>query len=414
VAEIVVTDDGLGVNNLTVTGVDATSFEIIGTALYLRAGTVLNAATKPSYAVAVNVDDPSVGTTPDATTFFVMSVTASTGGTPSLIISEVAPWASGNSPLGADWFEVTNVGSAAANITGWRMDDNSNSFGSSVALNGITTIAPGESVIFIESSSPGAVVGAFKSLWFGANPPANLQIGTYSGSGVGLSTGGDAVNLYDSTGVLQASVQFGVSPNGPFPTFDNSAGLNNTMISALSAVGVNGAFAAVNHSAEIGSPGTLGPAATPTVTITAIDPNAAEAGQDPGTFRFTRSGSTVGALTVNYTIATGPGQATANDYTPALTGSVTIPSGQSFVDVTITPVVDHIIEGNETVTLTLFDSGSYDVGVAKTATVTIVDDGIGGATVPALPIWGLLAFAGVLFAIARVHLHGLPARRYRR
>ncbi len=415
VAEIVVADDGIGVNNLAVAGADAASFEIIGTGLYLRAGTVLNASTKPSYSVTVNVDDPSVGTTPDVSVSFVLGVSASTGGTAALIISEVSPWASGNSPLGADWFEVTNVGTAAANIGGWKMDDNSNSFGSAVALNGITSIAPGESVIFIESGST-SVVGAFKTLWFGANPPANLQIGTYNGSGVGLSTGGDAVNLYNSAGVLQANVVFGNSPTGPFPTFDNSAGANNATISALSAIGIHGAFAAANNSAEIGSPGTLGPAATPTVTITAIDASAAEAGQDPGTFRFTRSGSTVGALTVNYTIATGAGQATSNDYTPTLPGSATIPSGQSFVDVTITPVVDNVIEGNETVTLTLFDSGSYDVGAPNTATITIADDPTSGPSggshsVPAVPEWGMLALAGALIAAtARARLRGSKKR----
>jgi uncharacterized protein YjiK len=410
VAEIVVTDDGLGVNNLTVTGVDASSFEIVGAGLYLKAGTVLNALAKPTYAVTVNVDDPGVGTAPDATVSFALSVTASTGGTPALIISEVAPWSSGNSTVAADWFEVTNVGTATATITGWRMDDNSNSFGSSVALNGVTTIAPGEAVIFIESASPATIAATFRSVWFGANPPASLKIGTYSGSGIGLSTGGDAVNLYDSTGVLQASVQFGTSPVGPsFPTFDNSIGSNNATISALSAIGINGAFAAANHAVEVGSPGTLGPPSTPVVTLSAVDPAAAEAAGDPGTFRFTRSGTTVGALTVNYTIASGTGQATSGDYTPALSGSVTIPSGQSSVDVTIAPVADTAVEGNETVTLTLFDSGSYDVGSPNTATVTIADNvssggGSARASVPALSEWAMLALACALLATARATL----------
>jgi len=374
VAEIVVTDDGLGVNDLTVSGTDAAFFEIIGTGLYLKAGTPLSSTTKPSYSVTVNVDDITVGSTPDATTNYTLAVIASTGGTAHLIMSEVAPWSSGNSPLAADWFEVTNTGTAAANITGWKMDDNSNSFGSAVALNGITSIAPGESVIFIESASPTTVVASFKALWFGANPPASLQIGTYTGSGVGLSTGGDAVNLFDSTGTLQANVVFGTSPGGPFPTFDNAAGLNNTTISTLSAVGINGAFVAANHSAEIGSPGTIGAAPTPVVSITATDATAAEAGSDPGTFRISRTGSTVGALTVSYTFATGAGQATSADYTPTLTGVATIPLGQSYVDITINPVDDLLVEGSETLTLTLFDSGSYDVGTPASATVTIVDN----------------------------------------
>ena len=148
----------------------------------------------------------------------------------------------------------------------------------------------------------------------------------------------------------------------------------NTTISALSAVGVHGAFAAPNHNIEIGSPGTIGAPTAPTVNITAPDANATETGNDTGTLRISRTGSTVGPLTVSYTVATGAGQATSADYTPALTGAATILSGQSFVDITITPVNDNIVEGSETVTLTLGDSGSYDVGANKTATVTIADN----------------------------------------
>ncbi len=175
-----------------------------------------------------------------------------------LIVSEVAPWSSGNSALAADWFEVTNTSSIAVVITGWKADDNSNSFVSGVLLNGITSIAPGESVLFIETNDPAAKAAFFRTLWFGASPPAGLQIGTYTGSGMGLSTGGDAVNLYDSTGTLQANVVFGASPAGPYPTFNNAVGLSNATISQLSVAGVNGAFAAVNSASEVGSPGTLG------------------------------------------------------------------------------------------------------------------------------------------------------------
>ena len=95
-----------------------------------------------------------------------------------IFITEVAPWSSGNSPIAADWFEVTNKGAVAVDITGWKVDDNSNSFAASIALNGITSIAPGESVIFIESASPAATSAAFRTLWYGASPPACLQIGT--------------------------------------------------------------------------------------------------------------------------------------------------------------------------------------------------------------------------------------------
>jgi hypothetical protein len=182
-------------------------------------------------------------------------------------VTEVAPWSSGNSSIGADWFEVTNFGASAVNLTGWKIDDNSNSFASAVALNGVASIAAGESVIFLESAT--SLSASFKTLWFGAAAPAALQVGYYNGSGVGLSTGGDAVNLFDAGGVLQAKVTFGASPAGPFGSFDNSSGsVNNAAITTLSVVGVNGAFAAFNDAAEIGSPGTVG--AVPEVSTAAM------------------------------------------------------------------------------------------------------------------------------------------------
>jgi uncharacterized protein YjiK len=379
-ADILVTDDGIGDNTLSVSGPDASSFQVIGTALFLKAGTALNAAIQSSYHVIVNVDDTTVGGTPDASTSYTLTITPAMTGVINLAITEAAAWSSGNSPLASDWFEVTNFGTSSVSLVGWTMDDNSNSFAVSVPLNGITSINPGQSVIFIETASSSELAAkaqAFISLWFGGTAPAGLQIGSYSGSGVGLSTGGDAVNLFDIGGTLRAAISFGPSPSGTtLATFDNSAGLNNAVISGLSVVGQNGAFVAPGDTMinEIGSPGTVGSGAAPIVGITAVDGLASETGSDPGLFHFTRSGDTASALTVIYSIATGAGQATSDDYTPTLTGSQVIPAGAAFVDVTITPVDDAIAEGTETLTLTLSDTGSYDLGPNASATVTIQDN----------------------------------------
>ncbi|MBC8096623.1 MAG: lamin tail domain-containing protein, partial [Akkermansiaceae bacterium] len=192
-----------------------------------------------------------------------------TGG--KLVITEVAPWSSSSSPLGADWFEISNDGATSVDLTGWKMDDNSQSPVGAVPLAGITNIAPGESVIFIETNNLASAQAAFRSLWFGASSLTNVQIGSYSGSGVDLDSAGDAVNIYSSNGVLRASVSFAASPVGPFATFDNGAGRNNTNLPQLSAIGINGAFIAVNDTNEIGSPGIM---TVPALTITASGSNA--------------------------------------------------------------------------------------------------------------------------------------------
>ena len=61
--------------------------------------------------------------------------------------TEVAPWSSSNSPVAADWFERTDTNASAVNVSGWKMDDNSNAFALSVALDKVTCIAAGQSVI---------------------------------------------------------------------------------------------------------------------------------------------------------------------------------------------------------------------------------------------------------------------------
>jgi hypothetical protein len=72
---ISVTDDALGTNVLSLSGADAASFEIVGGQLRLKAGVVLDFETKSSYSVRVNVDDTTVGGTPDAFADFVLSIT---------------------------------------------------------------------------------------------------------------------------------------------------------------------------------------------------------------------------------------------------------------------------------------------------------------------------------------------------
>lgn len=261
VADIVVTDDGLGTNNLTISGVDAAYFQITGSSLFIRSGTILDFETKTSYAITINVDDSSIGATPDATVNYLLSVidvAVETISAATVSITEVASWSSSTTSVAADWFEVTNYGPTALDITGWKVDDSSNSFTTALSLTGITNIAPGQSVIFLETSATNAatIIANFKSAWFGINPPANLQVGSYTGSGIGLSSSGDAVNLFDANGNLKANVVFGAATTNF--SFNNAAGLNNSTITLLSQIGVNGAFAAINDLPQIGSPGNVG------------------------------------------------------------------------------------------------------------------------------------------------------------
>ena len=168
-----------------------------------------------------------------------------------LKISEVESSETSGSFAVSDWFELSNLGASPVNITGFKMDDNSDSFSLSVPMSGITSIGAGESVVFFEvtGATPLTMQG-FKD-WWAPGLGSSAQIGTYSGAGVGLSSGGDGVNIFDSTGTQIDGVAFGAATTGTTFKFDNGAiGRSPT---GLSQNGVNGAFTSGNG--DIGSPG---------------------------------------------------------------------------------------------------------------------------------------------------------------
>lgn len=153
-----------------------------------------------------------------------------------------------------DWIEVTNYGSSAIDLTGWRMDDSSFNFAVSVALGGITTIGAGESVVFIESAS-GAGIAAFRSNWGGL---AGVQVGFYSGSGVGLSSGGDGACLFDSTGAILSQISFGAATSGSsfFYGWDAAGVIDpsfNAVVSTAGTIGTQVTFTSTGDTASIGT-----------------------------------------------------------------------------------------------------------------------------------------------------------------
>ncbi|WP_083435178.1 DUF4347 domain-containing protein, partial [Rhodopirellula islandica] len=74
-ADITVTDDGTGTNELSLSGDDAALFEIDGNELFLKSGTSLDFETASTLDVTVNVDDSSLGAGIDSSTDFTLTVT---------------------------------------------------------------------------------------------------------------------------------------------------------------------------------------------------------------------------------------------------------------------------------------------------------------------------------------------------
>jgi subtilase family serine protease len=115
----------------------------------------------------------------------------------------------------------------------------------------------------------------------------------------------------------------------------------------------------------------LGPqpgSSLPVVRASAVDPSATEVGPTAGVVRFTRTGDTSSALTVNYAVT---GTATAEQDYAGLSGSVTIAEGASEASVTVDAIDDDIVEPVERVVVTLSSDASYKVGSPSSAMVSI-------------------------------------------
>jgi hypothetical protein len=114
----------------------------------------------------------------------------------------------------------------------------------------------------------------------------------------------------------------------------------------------------------------------PTISIAANKPKASELNPSTtgqGQFTLTRTGlSVAGPLTVDYSIL---GSATNGQDYVMLSGQAVFAAGSKTATINLTPIDDVVIEGTQTVVLTLAaDAGpSYFIGPKNSATVTITD-----------------------------------------
>ncbi len=116
-----------------------------------------------------------------------------------------------------------------------------------------------------------------------------------------------------------------------------------------------------------------------TVTVVATD-NVASESSNNGTVVFNRIGSVAANLVVNYALS---GTASNGADYSALSGTITIPAGRPNVTLTITPINDTAVEGDESVMVTVLSSAAYNVGHPGSAEITLQDNEISTATLTA-------------------------------
>ena len=173
-----------------------------------------------------------------------------------------------------DWWEITSFSPVPFSLSGWRFDDNSASLGSALTIADTNlVILPGESIVFVERLTP----DQFRTWWGTNNLPTGLKIVTYTGSGIGLSSGGDGLRLWNATATANADTIDAVD----FPAGDPGISFNfnpdTREFGKLSVLDLNGVFqapATLEGVKEWGSPGRIRagtivtPVKPPLLTIT--------------------------------------------------------------------------------------------------------------------------------------------------
>ena len=118
---------------------------------------------------------------------------------------------------------------------------------------------------------------------------------------------------------------------------------------------------------------------TPVISLSLNPTSVSEDGTSNLVYTFTRTGSTISGLTVNYGVS---GTATlGTDYVAtgaasftATTGTITFAAGSSTATLTIDPTADTTVESDETVALTIAPATGYTVGTNTAVTGTILND----------------------------------------
>jgi hypothetical protein len=331
--------------------------------------------------VTVTATDATASETAGDTGTFTITRTGST--TAALTVSYAM---SGTATNGTDYNSLSGsvtiaAGSATATVTVTPIDDvlaegNETAILTISANAAYTVGSPSSATVTItDNDVPTVTVAATDAAASETGP----DTGTYTITRTGSTTAALTVNYAMSGTATNGTDYTTLSGSVTIAAGSATATVTLTPIDDALFEGSETAILTLSNSVaySVGSPGsatvTIADNDLPTVTVTATDASASETAPNTGTYTITRTGSTAAALTVNYAMS---GTATnGTDYT-SLSGSVTIAAGSATATVTLTPIDDALVEGNETAILTISANAAYTVGSPASATVTIADNDV--------------------------------------
>ena len=253
--------------------------------------------------------------------------------------------------------------SIIAGFLTYRPDDHGDTDSTATDISGIALSSSGivgktndvDVLSFVCTSGPVSLTAAtWQSPEHTNGGNLDVKMGLYDSSGA-------LIVMSAPTGIVQASISTSVSGGTYFIRIAND-GEGNPLSNSPSGYTSYG---------SLGQWTLTGTSVVKTATITATDSAASESGSDTGIFTITLSTPSVTPTTVAYTIS---GTAANGTDFISLGSSVTVPANATTVAVTVTPIDDAIVEGSETVIMTILNNNDYLSGIPNQATITISDN----------------------------------------
>jgi hypothetical protein len=211
----------------------------------------------------------------------------------------------------------------------------------------ILTFSPSNNVIHVRTCSP--VVNQFET-----DPDSQFDLPYYMQNGGGAYTAIATLNGVHS-GTSVTADWSGLLPSTDYEWF---------------AVVTDGVRTNQTMPVRLRTPAPAQAPVLPQVEVVVVNAMASEAGPVSGSFTVQRAGGTDSPLTVKLLI--GGSASNGIDY-EHLDDTVTIPVGASAVNVAVTPKADALVEGTETVEISLVGDSAYQINFSTTAIIGICD-----------------------------------------
>ncbi|QMW01407.1 beta strand repeat-containing protein [Spirosoma foliorum] len=323
-----------------------------------------NPTTSGVQTVTVVATDPASNT---ISAIFSISVNAAPTG-----VIRITEFAYNGAGAANEFIELTNVGNAPIDMTGWSFDDNSRVPGS-FTISGFGVVQPGESVVIAEASE-----AVFRAAWY---LPATVKVVGSNNQNLG---NGDEMNIYDASNNLVDRLTYPSSSAGGATVFTNGVsawttqanlGANTINTWTLSAINdVQNSYSSV--AGNVGNPGGYYVPLNRVLVRETLNNTTVTEGGATDTYTVALNSQPTADVTITIT---SPGSPLTTNV-PSL---VFTPSNYSTVQtVTVSATNDGIVQGTRSVTITQSASSTdpaYNGITVNPISVTIVD---GAAATP--------------------------------